>query len=490
MRYGQVSGTDSVSNDEGAFSPDQPRKKNKMLQGFHDELTGLPGRILFVDSLKQLLFHKKKNDNSDPVAVLIIDVDDFKRVNSSIGHAGGDALIKEISKRVPSLIRKTDYSVSSSLGSSHHAKVTYSRLGGDEFGIIIQHFTSKSKLDNVIERVIKDLSAPYHVENQDIHITPSIGVSVYPSDGASEDILLKHAEIAMYHAKNSGGDTYVSYSDGISSESEESLKFENALHEAIKNNEFMLHYQPKVDLKNGKIIGAEALIRWKNSQNEVIPPGRFIQVAEKTNLIIEIGNWAMREACIQAKKWVMLGYKDIRVSVNLSPKQFLKHDFTDTIKKIIFESGVNPRNLVFEVTENILMENIEDIIPILQSFSNMGIHISVDDFGVGYSSLNYIKRFPLHEIKIDRSFVTNISQGKDDIAIVSAIIAMAHALNLKVVAEGVETPEQLNVISKLGCNDVQGYLFSKPIESGKMTELLKSDTRLAIPNNKKKFFKG
>lgn len=485
MRFGQDVNENTMSIENDLAAQVQPKKPNKLLQGFHDELTGLPGRILFVDSLKQMLFQKKKANNSDPVAVLIIDIDDFKRVNSSLGHAGGDILISEISKRVPSLIRRSDYSVSSSMNSTHNAKVTYSRLGGDEFGIVVQHFGTKNKLDSIIERMSKDLSAPYHVEGQDIHVTPSIGVTIFPSDGTSEDVLLKNAEVAMYHAKNSGGDNYVFYSDGISPENEESLKCENALHDAIKNNEFLLNYQPKVNLRSGKITGAEALIRWRNANNEVIPPGRFIAVAERTNLIIEIGNWVMREACIQAKKWALSGFKDIRISINLSPKQFVKHDFIETVKKIIFESGVNPRNLVFEVTENILMENIENIIPILKEFSDMGIHISVDDFGVGYSSLNYIKRFPLHEIKIDRSFVTNISQGNDDTAIVSAIIAMAHALKLKVIAEGVETPAQLQVLGNLGCNEIQGYLFSKPVESGKMSALLKSDTRLAIPGSGK-----
>ena len=447
----------------------EPESKIEHLHHQTEYLTGRPG---FIYLLKNAI--QSGEENQYGLSVCLIDIDMFKRINNTLGHTVGDKILKQIEQRISSLLSK----INEILRKKHpHAHTELFKLQGDEFGIIFHTVNHIEQINNIAKSIQECNSAPLISGQQEINLTCSIGSSIYPQDGESAEILLRNIEIATNHAKNRGGNLHQPYLDEFNTSSIDELEIESKLHTALRNNELYLHYQPKVDLKTGRITGMEALARWHNPELGDISPARFIPIAEQSGLISELGLWVMKTACLQGKKWLDAGFHDMRIAVNLSAIQLKKQDFLDRALAIFDETGFNPNNLELEVTENMVMENIKMVTPILCQLHEKGVIISIDDFGIGYSSLNYIKRFPISVIKIDRSFITNIVEDHDDHAIVSAIIAMAHALNLKVVAEGAEHSQQIDILHKLNCDLLQGFVFSKPLPYDDATKLIQDNAK-------------
>ena len=421
---------------------------------YHDDLTDLPNRILFMDRLRQGLirldFHKRS------AAVLLFDLDHFKHINDTLGHNIGDILLKSVSERLKCCIREGD---------------TIARLGGDEFAIILTDLARPGDVPAIAQKIIKTLSQPFQIKGHQLFITTSIGVSLYPSDCNDPEALVKAADMALYRAKDQGRNNYQFYHPTLNIVSSERLSIETGLRQALECGGFLLHYQPQLDIATGRIIGVEALVRWHQPNGSLVSPAKFIPVAEETGLILPIGEWVLRTACRQTKAWQDAGFRNLRVSVNLSARQFHQKDLIQTIDKILIETGLDPRSLEMELTESI-MQNAEKIIETLREINARGVEISVDDFGTGYSSLSYLKRLPIQTLKVDQSFVQNISTGTDDTVLVISIINLAHNLHLKAIAEGVETAEQLRFLRWLNCDRMQGYLFSRPLPTEEMTKLL------------------
>ncbi len=412
----------------------------------HDPLSLLPNRTLFSDRLQQAIGNAGRN--SCLAAVLFVDLDQFKRINDTLGHTIGDLALQEVSKRLQACVRAGD---------------TVARWGGDEFTILFENIINIRNLNGICHKVLNAVSKPFYVEGKEFHISTSIGVTVAPVDGDNVEILLKNADIAMYRAKEKGRNNFQFYSQEMSVDSSEKLELENKLRHAIENQELLLYYQPFVDLKSEKIVGAEALIRWNHPVLGMIPPSKFIPLAEETGLIVPIGDWVLKTACAQNKSWQRMGLPPIRVAVNLSASQFQRAGMVEKVKKALQETALSPRYLELELTESILMQKTDEMISTLGKFHEMGIHISIDDFGTGYSSLSYIKKFPIDTLKIDQSFVRDITTNLDDAALSIAIIAMAHSLNLKVIAEAVETADQMEFFKSRGCDEIQGYYISPPL---------------------------
>lgn len=423
---------------------------------FHDSLTGLPCRQLFLDTIRRhLLAYNSEQAN---IGLILIDIDIFKRINQSLGHAAGDVLLRQVSDRLADHIRRTDQIAR--LDQDNEATVC--RLGGDEFGILVQNLSDHRRIKDVASRLLSGLSEPYTIGEHTVHLTISIGISVFPQGGHSAEQLLRNAEVAMYHAKDRGGNTFERYSETLDGDARERFRLELELRHALKNDELVLFYQPKIETTTRRIVGLEALVRWRHPRLGMLAPTRFIGIAEETGLIGELGAWVLRTACVHAKEWIALGHADVRVAVNLSVLQLRDPRFVNQTLDILRDTGLDATSLELEVTENAVMENLEVVTSILSQLKRRGVRISLDDFGIGYSSLNYIKRFPIDALKIDRSFIQNLTSHKPDLAIVSAIIAMAHAMDLEVIAEGVENNEQLDIVSELGSDHVQGHIFSRP----------------------------
>ncbi|MBI3593615.1 MAG: EAL domain-containing protein [Nitrospirae bacterium] len=425
------------------------RKKAKEELDFtatHDPLSHLPNRTLFSDRLEQAILNAKRNGSM--AAVFFVDLDQFKRINDTLGHTLGDIALREVAKRLQDCVRAGD---------------TVARWGGDEFTLLFENITKVDNLVRICHKVLDAISQPILIEEKELHLSTSIGITISPLDGDNAELLLKNADIAMYRAKEKGRNTFQFYSQEMSKDSSNKLELENQLRYAIERKEFILHYQPFVDLKTDKIVGAEALIRWNHPTLGMVPPGKFISLAEETGLIVQIGEWVLKTACEQNKAWQNMGLPPIRVAINLSARQFQRTGIVEMIKKSIQESGLSPRHLELELTESILMQKTDEMVSTLGELHQMGIHISLDDFGTGYSSLSYIKKFPIDTLKIDQSFVRDVITNKDDAALSTAIIAMAHSLNLKVIAEAVETAEQLEFFRSHGCNEIQGYYISPPL---------------------------
>lgn len=420
-----------------------------------DTLTDLPNRTLLCDRLAQALTRVPWSKRL--VSVLFLDLDRFKNINDTLGHAFGDRLLKAVAERLTGCIREGD---------------TVARLGGDEFVLILDNLAKPGDTLNIAQKILTALSAPFNLDGRELYITTSIGIAVYPNDGKDYETLLKNADTAMYRAKEQGKNTYQLYSPALNAKVSERLALENSLRRALERKEFRLHYQPIVDLTTDRVIGTEALIRWERAEVGIVSPAEFIPLAEETGLIIPIGEWVLRTACAQNKTWQSAGLPPIRVAVNLSASQFHRQDLPQTIAGTLDEIGLDPKYLGLELTESIIMRNAEATAVALRQLNALGMEISVDDFGTGYSSLSYLKRFPVTTLKIDRSFVRDVTTDADDKAIVSAIITLAHSLKLKVVAEAVETEEQLRFLRSLGCDQMQGYLFSKPLTVEGMTRLL------------------
>jgi diguanylate cyclase (GGDEF)-like protein/PAS domain S-box-containing protein len=423
-----------------------------------DTLTGLANRNLLRDRLSQELAYADRYGHA--VWVVFVDLDHFKFVNDTLGHKAGDALLKTVSERLQEAVRETD---------------TVARIGGDEFVLILPERSDENLAMRVIQRIKDSVVLPFQVEGHEFFITCSIGMSVYPADGKDPETLMKNADIAMYRAKEIGRNNSQFYTPAMNERALERLQLEGDLRAALEQDQFELHYQPQVDLRTGKVIGVEALIRWNHPEFGMVAPSRFISLAEETGLIVPIGAWVIRTACAQNKAWQRAGRGNLKVAVNLSARQFAQHDLVELIALALAESKLEPQYLELELTESMVMADVESAIEILRKLNALGVQISIDDFGTGYSSLSYLKRFPIDILKIDQSFVRDITVDPDDAAIVSSIISLAHSLRLLVIAEGVETAEQLEYLKRNQCDQMQGYHFSRPLQVSKLEELLISE---------------
>ncbi|TAK08752.1 MAG: EAL domain-containing protein [Candidatus Manganitrophaceae bacterium] len=438
----------------------------------HDALTGLPNRALFLEHLRLALITAARHQRL--VAVLFLDLDRFKLINDTLGHAVGDLLLKAVAERLTASLRRSD-----TVARLQNQSNTVARLGGDEFTLLLTDIAQTQDVPVIVQRIANAFIAPFIVEGHELFVTPSIGISLYPNDGENAEKLLRNADMALYRAKDQGRNNYQFYLPEMNVKVSERLAMENHLRRALEREELLLHYQPQVDLNTGRIIGMEALVRWHRPDSGLVSPAKFIPLAEETGLIIPLGEWVLRAACAQNKAWQESGLPPIRIGVNLSGRQFQQKGLIETVRRALGETRLSAEYLELELTESILMQKVETITSALSELDAMGIQISIDDFGTGYSSLSYLKRFPISKLKVDRSFVNDITTDPDDAAITAAIITMAHSLKLKVVAEGVETADQLAFLKSLKCDGMQGYLFSRPLPSKEATELLKKGTSLS-----------
>ena len=424
-------------------------------QAHHDALTGLPNKVLFIDRLKQAIKKAKRSFNK--IAVLFIDLDNFKKINDSMGHDTGDEVLVQVTKRLQNCIRTSD---------------TLARLGGDEFIIIIDEIKDEDLAIHLAQKLVQAMTEPLHVQGEDIYLTNSVGISIFPEDGSNANSLLKNADAAMYKAKDDGKNRYQFYKEEMTEKAFERLLMENSLRQALENEEFVVHYQPQVDTKTEKIVGMEALVRWNHPSMGLLPPSKFIPLAEETGLIVKLDRGVMRTAMKQIALWNFKSSQTRFVSLNLSMKQLEQKDFIDFLKKSLQETKCLPSFIELEITESQIMKDTKKCIYILEKVKELGILISIDDFGTGYSSLSHLKKFPISTIKIDQSFVKDIPTDEDDVALVKAIISIAKNLNLSTIAEGVETNEQREFMLKHGCDKIQGYFYSKPVCTKDMQLLL------------------
>ncbi len=442
---------------------------------YFDELTALPNRQLFGRSLERTIETAQRDD--EQFAVLFVDLDRFKRINDTLGHSVGDELLKEVALRLESCTRSTD-SVSR-IEAPAESEVQLARLGGDEFVIQLYGIESDDAVATVASRIISVLTPPFTCEGHQFVVTPSIGIAMYPQDGLTAEELLMNADSAMYRAKFAGRNNFQFFSETMRSKSLHRLDLENEIRKALESDQFELYYQPKADAESWTLVGAEALLRWHHPERGVIAPAEFIPVAEETGLIVPIGQWVLQEACRQARIWTESPFGDIAVAVNISSHQFQSDSLIDDVLGAALRAGIEPASLELEITESVLLQDAENTLVALNTLKRAGISLSVDDFGTGYSSLSYLKRFPIDTLKIDRSFVKDIHVDQDDAAICAAILAMARQLGLNVVAEGVETKEQLEFLRHHGCNQIQGYLCSKPLSADQFAVLLREIAKTA-----------
>jgi diguanylate cyclase (GGDEF)-like protein/PAS domain S-box-containing protein len=421
----------------------------------HDVVTNLPNRLLLNDRISQSIALARRQNR--PIAVIFLDLDRFKYINDSLGHAIGDQLLQSVSKRLLASVRGSD---------------TVSRQGGDEFVILLSEIAYPEDAATSANKILHSLSAPHSIEGQDLHIDGSIGISVYPEDGADAETLIKNADTAMYHAKENGRNNFQFFKVEMNAKAVERQSLEGSLRRALERKEFLLHYQPKVNLETGEITGVEALIRWRQPDRGLVPPSQFVPIAEDCGLIIQIGRWVLREACRQARAWQRAGLPLVPITVNVSAVEFRDKGFVDSVRTTLAETGLEARYLGLELTEGVLMEDAESTAAVLQELKVMGVHLAVDDFGTGYSSLSYLRQFPIDVLKIDQSFVNQITADPDDSSIVSAIINMGKSLKHLVVAEGIETQEQRAYLQGQSCAEGQGYLFSRPLAAAQFAQLL------------------
>ena len=441
--------------------------KNRLRQlAYYDSLTGLPNRRLFTEQLDLLLRLARRN--KEMLALLFLDLDNFKRINDSLGHSSGDLLLREVAKRLTWCVRESDV-VAHYIESS--SRIDVSRLGGDEFTVVLNQLDSAESAGKVAQRLLDMFAQPITIEGHDLVVTPSIGIAIAQDDTGTVENLLKAADTAMYHAKTSGRNKYMFYTSNMDAAGVERLKLENDLRRAIERKELQLHYQPQVNTLTGTVTGAEALMRWQHPELGMIPPFKFIPLAEEMGLIGALGEWGLHEACRQMVELQALGRELPKVSVNVSALQF-NQSFIKRVSEVLAATGLRPMRLQLELTEGIMMDNKEATLRALTHLKELGVQLSIDDFGTGYSSLSYLSRFPLDELKIDRSFVIDFDKSQNDASLVIAIIAMARSMRLQLVAEGVETREQYHFLRSNGASVIQGYLFSKPVPFAELKDLL------------------
>ena len=450
----------SIGSQIGQFIARKEAEQNLTFFANHDTLTGLPNRAMFSQRLGQAVARAQRNARK--MAVMFIDLDRFKVINDTLGHDAGDRLLQEAASRLRSCLREGD---------------TIARQGGDEFVVLVEDLVDAGQAAGVAQKILENVSRPYMLSGQEFSVTASVGVSIYPEDATDVQALMKNADIAMYRAKDAGKNNFQFYSAQANRHTLERLALETDLRYALERGELQLHYQPKIDAQSGRLTGGEALIRWTHPARGVISPAQLIALAEETGLIIVIGDWVLRTACSDMKRWAAQGLPPVPMAINLSARQFGREGLAETIAATLREFALDASRLELEITESAVMDNAERAAAVLERLHAMGVRVALDDFGTGYSSLGYLKRFPVDIVKIDRSFISDIPQDKDDSAITRAVIAMAHSLQLKVVAEGVETAEQVRFLREHGCDELQGYRFGEPCDAAAFAGLLTAPPR-------------
>jgi diguanylate cyclase (GGDEF)-like protein len=427
----------------------------------HDVLTGLPNRVLLDDRLSQALLYAQRYDRW--AAVAFVDLDNFKTINDSLGHNAGDELLKAVASRMAACVRAMD---------------TVARLGGDEFVVLLVDLPKSADLISAtVQKLRAAIAEPVRLEGHDLRVTSSLGVANYPDDGTDAETLLANADAAMYRAKEMGRDNFQFYTPELNAKMREKFLLQEELRNAVARREFVLHYQPQVDLRTGRVFAVEALIRWNRPTVGVVPPIDFIPMAEETGLIVPIGDWVLHEACRQNKVWQDAGLPPITVCVNVSARQFREKDLIGRVVDALKDSGLDAKYLELELTESLVMQGVELAVATMKKLQGLGVQLAIDDFGTGYSSLSALKNFPVARLKIDKSFINGLPADENDKAVASAVIALGQKLNLRVIAEGVETDDQLAFLRENNCDEMQGYLFSRPIPAREVEELLKARGR-------------
>jgi len=443
------------------------RKESQIQHISHyDPLTGLPNRLLFYDRLERVLEQAQRDDCM--AAVMLLNLDRFKQVNDSFGHPIGDQLLQSVALRLESLLRAGD---------------TVARIGGDEFAVVLGDMRNAHEAGDLAQKILDSFARDaISLGDSEIFAGTSIGISIYPLDGPDTTMLIKNADAALAHAKSEGRNNFQYYAAQMNAMAWQRLTLETSLRRALEREEFVLYYQPKVDLVSGKIIGTEALLRWQSPERGLVPPLEFIGLLEETGLMLPVGEWVLRAACKQGALWVQSGFASVRIAVNLSALQFRQADLSGMVQRICNETGLDLGlgTLELELTESLIMKNADEATVTLNKLHEMGVSLAIDDFGTGYSSLSYLKRFPINTLKIDQSFICDLEDNQEDVAIVTAIVALGHSLGLKVIAEGVETFEQLHYLREMKCDEIQGYLFSRPVPAAEMTRLLQKGESLSL----------
>jgi diguanylate cyclase (GGDEF)-like protein/PAS domain S-box-containing protein len=435
---------------------------------YFDALTGLPNRERFKEQAERAMRAAQRVGTK--MALIYVDLDNFKRINDTLGHTAGDTVLRGVAKELTNIVRGTD--IVAKVDSETSVSSSLARLGGDEFTIMLTGLTRPESAARVAKRIMQALSRPMKIDDREYVVTGSMGIAVYPDDGADVDLLLRNADIAMYAAKEEGRNNYRFFSEDMNARMLERLAIESDLRKALERDELLLHYQPQVESRTGKVVAFEALVRWDHPEKGMIPPFGFINIAEETGLIIPLGEWVLLAACEQAKNWHRAGFPELRISVNIASQQLTDSDLVETVESVLKSTGLVGTHLELELTESSLMSHVETTTQMLRDLKDIGLSLAVDDFGTGYSSMNYLKRFPLDALKIDRSFVRDLTVDANDAAIAKAVIALAKALDLSTVAEGVEEEEQLTFLRTLGCDLIQGYYFGRPMPADKVLEFL------------------